>query len=235
LLQIYHYGLLYLCVIEKIIMRLLLVSATVFEIALFLKEISATTENAVFSSYNYNNHQIDVLLTGVGTTHTAFYLGKYLNDIYDLAINAGICGSFTTKLAIGDVVAINEDCFADLGAEDDEVFLSLEELKLPGTYNVKNESVFTHPIINNLRVAKGVTVNTTHGNLDSIEKFRQRIKADVESMEGAAFLFACNQYKIPCIQIRSISNYVEKRDRSKWNIALAIENLNKVLINFIHQ
>jgi futalosine hydrolase len=59
--------------------------------------------------------------------------------------------------------------------------------------------------------------------------------AEIESMEGAAFLFACNQTKVSCRQIRAVSNYVEKRDRSKWNIPLAITNLNKVLIDFINQ
>jgi len=216
-------------------MRLLLVSATVFEIAPFLKEINASVEGSIFSSYNYNSHQIDVLLTGVGATHTAFYLGKYLNNKYDVVINAGICGSFTNKLDIGDVVCIDEDCFADLGAEDDETFLSLEELKLPGTYSLKNENSFNHATLTNLPSVKGVTVNTTHGNTQSIEKFIKRTNADIESMEGAAFLFACNQTKNKCVQLRSISNYIEKRDRSKWNIALAIENLNKILIDFILQ
>ena len=235
MVQIYHYGLLYLCVIEKIIMRLLLVSATVFEIAPFLKEINASAEDTILSTHTYNQHQIDVLLTGVGTTHTAFYLGKHLTNKYDVVINAGICGSFNYTLAIGDVVRIDTDCFADLGAEDDEAFLSLEELKLPGTYYVKNENSFSHAAFNILQTVKGVTLNTTHGNTNSIEKFIKRTQAGVESMEGAAFLFACNQNKNECIQIRSISNYVEKRDRSKWDIALAIKNLNGILIDFIHQ
>jgi futalosine hydrolase len=216
-------------------MRLLLVSATVFEIAPFLKEINAFIEDKIFSIHSYKQHQIDILLTGVGTTHTAFYLGKHLNDTYDVVINAGICGSFTNKLDIGDVVCVDEDCFADLGAEDDEIFLSLEELKLPGTYYVKNENSFNHATLTNLSSVKGVTVNTTHGNTQSIEKFIKRTTADVESMEGAAFLFACNQTKNKCVQLRSISNYVEKRDRSKWDIALAIKNLNEVLISFIRQ
>jgi futalosine hydrolase len=81
--------------------------------------------------------------------------------------------------------------------------------------------------------AKGVTVNTAHGNIISIDKFISRTKADVESMEGAAFLFACNQTKTKCLQLRAISNYVEKRDRSKWNIPLVIESLNAFLIDFI--
>jgi futalosine hydrolase len=214
-------------------MNILIVSATTFEIAPLLKEINADIERKTISSYNYKQHQITILITGVGIAHTGFYLGKYLNDKYDMVINTGICGSFNYTLSIGDVVRIDEDCFADLGAEDDEKFLSIEELKLPGTYHVRNENTFSHAILSSTKSAKGTTVNTTHGNIISIDKFISRTKADVESMEGAAFLFACNQTKIRCLQLRAISNYVEKRDRSKWNIPLAIENLNVLLINFI--
>ena len=216
-------------------MHLLIVSATVFEITPFLKEINAHTEDKIFSSHTYKQNTIDVLLTGVGIAHTSFYLGKHLTDKYDLVINAGICGSFVNKVSIGDVVRIDEDCFADLGAEDNENFLSLEELNLPGTYYVTNENTFDNNIFNKLQAVKGATVNTTHGNTFSIAKFTQYSKAEVESMEGAAFLFACNQTKVSCIQIRSISNYVEKRDKGKWNIPLAISNLNTVLIAFINQ
>ena len=214
-------------------MNILVVSATPFEIAPLLEEINIPRTNEVFSTHIYNQHTIDVLITGVGMTHTSFYLGKYLNAHYDLAINAGICGSFNRKFPIGEVVRIDEDCFADLGAEDDENFLSLEELKLPGTYHVKNTCIFNHTYLHSLKSAKGATVNTTHGNTYSIEKFTSHTKADIESMEGAAFLFACNQTKIRCLQIRAISNYVEKRDRSKWDIPLSIKNLNNFLINLI--
>ena len=51
-------------------------------------------------------------------------------------------------------------------------------------------------------------------------------------MEGAAFLASCGHAK-HYTQIRAISNYVEKRDKSKWNMPLAIKNLNDFLINFI--
>ena len=62
----------YICVKSKIIMRLLIVSATVFEITPFLKEINASTEDKIVSSHTYKQHQIDVLLTGVGIAHTSF-------------------------------------------------------------------------------------------------------------------------------------------------------------------
>ena len=36
----------------------------------------------------------------------------------------------------------------------------------------------------------------------------------------------CEQFAIPCIQIRAISNKVEKRNTENWNLDLAISNLN---------
>jgi futalosine hydrolase len=46
-------------------------------------------------------------------------------------------------------------------------------------------------------------------------------------MEGAVVLYVCNWVGIPCIQIRSISNFVEPRDSAQWNIPLALEELNQ--------
>jgi futalosine hydrolase len=48
-------------------------------------------------------------------------------------------------------------------------------------------------------------------------------------MEGAAFAYVCAKMKVNAIQIRSISNQVEPRNRNNWNIPLAIKNLNEVL------
>ncbi len=214
-------------------MNILIVSATSLEIAPFLKEIGAETDGSIISSHTFNDHNIDILFTGVGMTQTAFYLGRYLRNGYDLAINAGICGSFKSLIKLGDVVCINEDYFADLGAEDDEKFLSVLELNLPGAYYVKNQNPYTNTVIANLKIARGISVNTVHGNEASIKKLSGRLQTDVESMEGAAFLWSCNQEKTKCVQVRAVSNYVEKRDRSKWDIELAVKNLNEVLVKLV--
>jgi futalosine hydrolase len=52
-------------------------------------------------------------------------------------------------------------------------------------------------------------------------------------MEGAAFLHICNEEKIRCAQIRSISNYVEERNYQKWNFDLSIKNLNDLALEFL--
>jgi futalosine hydrolase len=52
-------------------------------------------------------------------------------------------------------------------------------------------------------------------------------------MEGAAFFYACRQMNVHGMQIRAVSNYVEKRNREAWNIGLAIKNLNTFAIDLV--
>ena len=72
-----------------------------------------------------------------------------------------------------------------------------------------------------------------HGDELSIMKIVHRLNPQVESMEGAACMLACKEANVPCVQIRSISNFVEKRNKSKWDMTKAITNLNKELQKFI--
>jgi len=178
-----------------------------------------------------------LLVTGVGMVATAFALGRHLSaNNYDLVVNLGIAGSFDRGIALGEVVEITEDTFAELGAEDDLNFLPIAELgfgeatfypskKLTDLYNLFNTF--------NLKQATAITVNTVHGNEGSIKKVAERLNPQVESMEGAAFFYACKQFNVACLQIRAVSNYVEKRNRDNWNIGLAIKNLNTFAVEFL--
>ena len=86
-----------------------------------------------------------------------------------------------------------------------------------------------------MKQVKSITVNTVHGNEKSIKNIVRRLNPDIENMEGAAVFKVCETFNIPCIQIRAISNYVEKRNKESWNIPLAIQNLNieveKIILN----
>lgn len=89
--------------------------------------------------------------------------------------------------------------------------------------------------LKNLPPVSGITVNTVHGNSDSIKKVVRRFHPDIETMEGAAFFYACSQQKIPCLQIRAVSNYVAMRNKSAWNIPLAVKNLNETVIKILDE
>ncbi len=217
-------------------MNILIVAATQFEVQPLLDflEIKHSHVGLHHSEKVFDNKQIQVLITGVGMVNTAYMMGKFSNNLYDLILNAGVGGAFDKTLEIGQLVEVTEDTLSELGAEDGDNFITYDQLHLGGThiYNAYTNDEYLK--INNLKKVKGITVNTIHGNNASIEKIKNRHHPDVESMEGAAFLASCGHAK-HYTQIRAISNYVEKRDKSKWNMPIAIKNLNEFLIDFIEK
>jgi futalosine hydrolase len=54
-------------------------------------------------------------------------------------------------------------------------------------------------------------------------------------MEGAAVFYVCQMEKIPFLQLRAISNRVEKRNRNAWNIPLPLENLRRVVLLLLNE
>ena len=207
-------------------MKILLVAATRSEIALLLENFNLPDGNFLSSA------DFDVLITGVGMTATAFALGQKLSARYNLVLNLGIAGSFDRNIPLGTVLNITTDEFSELGAEDHDNFHSIDKLGFgKGVHQAQNNLLSDQ--LNSLLKVKGITVNMVHGNQQSIEQIIERLHPTTESMEGAAVFYCCEQLGIPCLQIRSVSNYVEPRNRNNWEIALAITNLNKWAIEFL--
>ena len=53
-----------------------------------------------------------------------------------------------------------------------------------------------------------------------------RANPQVESMEGAAFAYACALSGVSYAQVRAVSNVVERRNRAAWRMDLAVQRLN---------
>jgi futalosine hydrolase len=187
------------------------------------------------ASYQFNGHDVDVLTTGVGMIATAAWCSRtFAAEHYDLALNVGLCGSFDASLAAPDVVHITTDRIAELGAEDGDDFLTIHELKLLDANDFPFERgllVNTNPPplapLATFRSVTGITVNTVHGNERTIAAVRDRYDPDVESMEGAAFMYASLIAGVPFAQVRAVSNAVVRRNRGAWKIEAAIRALGE--------
>jgi futalosine hydrolase len=220
-------------------MKILITSATPFEIAPLRQHLNAQFWPHSESLFQKEELEVTILVTGIGMTLTALNLGTlFAKQRFDLAINAGIAGAYSTSnLSIGNVVNVVSERFADLGVEEaDGHFTDVHELGLVDA----NAAPFTNGELLNssagfdfLPKAKGLTVNKVHGYQPSIEAILKKYPADVESMENAAFFLACLMAGQPFLEIRSISNFVETRNRDAWNLPLAIKNLNDVLIEMV--
>jgi len=211
-------------------MRILIVAATLQEVAFLENELKRKT----------HKNEILFCIPGVGIVPTVYVLTKYLtfDNKFDLILNLGIAGAIDSTLKIGEVLEVCCDSFYDWGAEDNFNFLSVFDLG----FLSKNESPFVNGKLFStynskflLKKVNSITVQLVHGNAKSIEKLlHSDNKAELESMEGAAVYYVSNQYKLPVMQMRAISNYVEPRNRDKWNIELAINNLNAKALDFLN-
>lgn len=220
-------------------MKILIVAATWLEVKLLADELEFIEETThLLRAYRLNEIEIDILITGIGTTFTAFHLTNTLRDKkYNFVINVGIAGSLTGELVIGDVVSVVSDEFADLGIEKENEFLTLFE----SGFMDGNDFPFEQGILKasesnglfNLKKVRGITTNKSHGRKTSIAELKSKFSGQVESMEGAVVLYICNWMGVSCFQIRAISNYVEPRDSAKWNIPLALEKLNEAILNVL--
>jgi futalosine hydrolase len=203
---------------------ILVIAATEFEIAPFLAE---------------EHNPVDILVTGVGAAATLYHLQKRLHQIdYDLVIQAGIAGSFSNAIGLGKTVLIKQDCFGDIGIEEKENFTTIFKAGFADANEFPFEegwliNQYEHLNTLSLPLVKAVTVNKVSDSLLQKQQLISTFDPQVESMEGAALHYVCLQEKIPFIQLRSISNEVGERDKSKWKIKEAINNLNTSLLNII--
>ena len=196
-----------------------------------------------FKSYKWGDMNVDVLVTGFGSVFTAYYLTKAINMInYDLAINIGLAGSFDHFLEQGFVVNVVQDQFADLGVEHKNKIYTLYEEELMDA----NDFPFAEGVLNGLGnfqieevesliPVKGITLNTLYTDPKWISIMRDKYSPEIETMNGAAFFYVCLSEKVPFLQIRAISHFVEIRKIENWSIPSALKNLTASLISILDE
>ena len=215
-------------------MRILITAATAAEL-LPAEEILETIHNQAD-----NPLCIDAVETGIGSTATAYHTLKALhsapNAPYDLAINIGIAGSWCGSLPIGSVVRVVSDYFGDCGIQTASGFQSLFDVSLldADTFPFSSGKLKPAPLSPDqesasafIQAAHGVTVQ--HLVEQSPSAPCPAPPTQVETMEGAAFFYVCMHEGIPCLSLRAISNVAGDRDKSKWDIPLALSELKKAL------
>jgi futalosine hydrolase len=224
--------------------RILVVSATAAEIGPVTVGLRQQGDCASRTTrYVGLGHDVDVLVTGVGMVATATWCTLALSrERYDVALNLGACGSFDPALTPGTVVHVVSDRLAELGAEDDETFLSIHQMQLldenePPFANgcLVNQAPPVSAMLAGLPAVNGITVNTVHGSDQSIAAVTARFAPQVESMEGAAFMYACLVQGQRFAQVRAVSNVVERRNRAAWKLSEAVARLGDTALRMLNE
>lgn len=206
-------------------MDVLVVSATSFEIKPSLPLLKKLSAN--------------VVVTGVGLPISVYAIAKAVQKCKPkLMIQAGIAGCFDKSFSLAEVLAVHEDYFGDIGVIENDQWHSIFDMG----FATLNGRPFKNGKLKNpnkqlikrggLKTVSAITVNEISTNKKRINLFKDA-GVVLESMEGAALHYVALMEKIPFLQIRSISNYVGERDKSKWNINEAITNLNRELMRIV--
>ena len=182
---------------------------------------------------------VDVEITGVGCPSTLYRLQKRLQQKkYDFVLQAGIAGSFNNKLQPGQVVIVKQDSFADIGMEESGQFTSIYQT----AFADKNKFPFTDGwLVNeyvelnnfNLPLVNGITINKVSDSATQKQQLIKNFLPDIETMEGAALHYVCLLEAIPFLQVRAISNYIGERNKEKWKMKEAIDNLNQTILKYV--
>ena len=205
-------------------MKILLCAATEMEIAPTIQSLAS-----------HEPYHIEVVITGVGLMTSTYALTKAV-AIHQPAmiIQAGIAGTLEENQPLGEVVVVRNETVGDLGVQEASGFQSLFDLKLlssdihpwkQGLLMNENEIL---PSIG-LKIVDGVTVNEISTDQHTILYYRNGLNTQVETMEGAALHYVALMERLPFLQIRSLSNFIGERDKTKWEMKKSIASLNKVL------
>jgi futalosine hydrolase len=222
-------------------MFILLAAATTFEIQPTIDRLAGPAAGHPVTELNLGPHRVAPLITGVGSISTTWSLMRQIDrDRPDVIIQAGIAGCFGQRPA-GEVLAVGEDSLADLGVWEEGRFRTLFDLNLAdGETTPFSGGRLVNPYkqlitLTALESVSAITVNEITTDAGRIRWYQQNSPAVVESMEGGALHYVCLREQVPFLQLRSISNEIGVRDKTKWDIRSAIANLNRQLINLLEK
>ena len=197
----------------------LVTAATDFEMKPFLAE--------------YRSEGFAHLLTGVGPVETAVRVDSWLHQHGEKVagvINFGVAGAYIHSAGkkgprLLDVCIAEREVLGDLGVcmHDRIEPLAGKGLRSPDSFVMdplllsKTREIF---LAEQVPFYSGtfVTVSCASGTAIRGNMLAEQHKGLCENMEGAAVARVCSAFGLPCLEIRCISNMVEDRDTSRWQL-----------------
>jgi len=170
-----------------------------------------------------------------------------------LLIVFGCGGAYPgSGLEVGDLALATCEIYGDEGVQTPGGFLDLEALGFP-LVDRGGQRLFNHfPVAAALleraapplaqaaeaagrRLAEGpfVTVSTCSGSGRAGAELVRRTGGICENMEGAAVAQVCALHGLPFLELRGISNLVEDRDLSRWDLKRGAEAAQRAILHLL--
>jgi futalosine hydrolase len=166
-----------------------------------------------------------------------------------LIVNTGCAGAYPESgLFVGDLALATSEILGDEGVLTSDGWEPLDLIGIPSLV-VNGTPYFNEfPLCRqtaarakalavsrgiSLRSGRFVTVSTCSGTAARGAELYRRFGGICENMEGAAVVQVALACGIPCLEVRGISNLVEDRDLSRWDISAAVCRAQQLVLAFL--
>jgi futalosine hydrolase len=184
------------------------------------------------------------LVTGVGMVETTLSLTRFLEGQgpskerkIQAVLNFGVGGAYIydgqEKADLLEVCLAEQEIFGDLGVcYPDRMEPLADHLVHRTHYNLDSDVVDRAEFLlkeNDLAVRRGnfVTVCGVSATACRGAMLGRQYDALCENMEGAAVARVCEEFDLPLLEMRTISNFVEERDVARWKLREACDQAGK--------
>ncbi|MCM0080133.1 futalosine hydrolase [Geomonas sp. Red32] len=219
-----------------------ILASTIMELSQLVKAASAVpVELGHLEAYRGSVAGREVLcaVTGIGKANAASATTVLLErKEIELLVNIGCGGAFPGQgLSVGGLAIATSECFADEGVLTPQGWHGLDLIGIPlfehGGRPVFNAvelpgelASFSLQLARRLGVSAQqgpfLTVSTCSGTSARAAELLAHFPALCENMEGAAVAQMALLYGVPFLEVRGISNLVEDRDLSRWDLKGAV-------------
>lgn len=188
--------------------------------------------------------EIHLRVVGFGVVSAAMALGGIpASERPDLLIMTGSAGALPgSGLDVGDVAVASSEILAELGVctgvgMGDAEILGLSGLDQVIDLDAEQASTLAEVAGASFRVRGGpfLTVVGVSADRSQAAARADRFGTVVENMEGYAVALAGRRFGIPTGEVRAVSNLAGIRDKSAWNLPLANERAQVVVLDFLRR
>lgn len=229
---------------------ILILAAVEKELSLLIRELGAavfdTGESRTIWRAEYCSQSVYLALTGMGKVNAAIASTQMIERVKPtLIINTGCGGAYgSSGLAVGHLAIATAEVYGDEGVLTADGWHTLEIVGIPAVERKGNRYSNEFPLSMEqaarafqlatslgLPVKRGkfITVSTCSGTRTRGEELEARFNGICENMEGAAVAHTALLYDTPFLEVRGISNLVEDRDISRWDIPRSVEMAQRFL------
>lgn len=182
--------------------------------------------------------RVQTLVCGVGPLESAVKATRYFEQHHrriDSVVNFGIGGAYLHEETNGgvdvlDLCVATREVLGDYGVSSGLAVEPFSDPTISGPSEFPLDPELVNTATRTLQASgygchRGtfVTVNAASGNAARGRLLRERFTAICETMEGAAIARACQEFSLPLLELRSISNMVEDRPGKPWKLQEAAD------------